>query len=212
MVDDQLENYLTSLRSFLEIQIPLIADLEKVPAINNYQQILKILEEIDNFDKEIRQKNAVSFERLRSFREVLDGARRDVESELENLIAKEKKEKKDSRMFSRGGDIDIYIYLFNFDGSDNETWQRMISESALSVYIINRPIFTDKEKLIDNINNHKSSDQHAFLQIKINPESIQKVGESEVRIVAGKKVLASDICCFYHQGKMHKVFDGKIQF
>jgi hypothetical protein len=127
-------------------------------------------------------------------------------SKLENEFAEAVPEAKSSFIESTDETVDIYVYLFNTQGIDMQTWRKLVSPDVFYEYSVNRPIYAEKEHVDKFINTRPTRSQHAYLTIAISKsfilpakddQSQDAVGHTLVKIQEGKLKI-TQVRCFTH--------------
>lgn len=66
----------------------------------------------------------------------------------------------------------VYVHLFNAQGMDLKTWQKMLSPSVFYEYSVNRPIYRDKSHIDAFIRSKPNKAQHGYLTVAVKKEKI----------------------------------------
>ncbi|OGT58332.1 MAG: hypothetical protein A3F14_03440 [Gammaproteobacteria bacterium RIFCSPHIGHO2_12_FULL_43_28] len=66
----------------------------------------------------------------------------------------------------------VYVHLFNAQGLDIKTWQKMLNPSVFYEYSVNRPIYRDKSHIEAFIRSKANKAQHGYLTVAVKKEAI----------------------------------------
>ncbi len=102
-------------------------------------KLLQLVKEAVGHDNELREKHGIG-EKFRFIRDRLSALLSHVNENLTEIQSAT--EKKETQLAE--DEVLAYIYLFNAHGLVVQTWNRMVSESVLYEYSVNRPIYMEK--------------------------------------------------------------------
>jgi hypothetical protein len=71
----------------------------------------------------------------------------------------------------------VYVYLFNSQGSDLQTWRNMVSPDVFYEYSVNRPIYKEREQVEKFVNAKSMRTQHAYLIVVVKKEAVIESGD-----------------------------------
>jgi hypothetical protein len=76
-------------------------------------------------------------------------------------------------------EILIYVYLYNTQGRIIQTWQKMLNPGAFYEYSVNRPVYTEKQKLEEFIRSKKTEKmQYGYLTIALKKHDLININHS----------------------------------
>ncbi|MCP3679474.1 MAG: hypothetical protein GY782_04090 [Gammaproteobacteria bacterium] len=113
------------------------------------------------------------------------------------------------------GETYIYIYLFNSQGSQLSSWQKLVTAGALEEHAVSRPIYAKVEHVEEMLRTKPFIEQHAYLEVKIKKSDIaddltlhDSLNHPVVRLKEGA-LKTGNIIRFRHKNKNYAImFSG----
>jgi hypothetical protein len=164
------------------------------------QKLMEFIREVLAKDQALRDQYGVG-EKFRFIREKLQAVLTYVENEITvtSDAASMQPEVQENEQV-------VYVYLFNSQGVALSSWRKMVHESVLYEYSINRPIYSEKSQIDALIRSRPNKLQHAYLSIIIKKPDIleQKttkdaIGNTVLKIKEGS-LKRNKILSFTHAG------------
>ncbi|MBU0456267.1 MAG: type IVB secretion system protein IcmQ [Pseudomonadota bacterium] len=72
----------------------------------------------------------------------------------------------------------VYVYLFNAQGAQLQTWQKLLRPSALFEHSVNRPIYASREQIESLIKAKPIQTQHGYIEIAVDPDDLMETSET----------------------------------
>jgi len=105
----------------------------------------------------------------------------------------------------------VYVYLFNSQGVVLSSWRKMVHESVLYEYSINRPIYSEKAQIDALIRSRPNKLQHAYLSIIVKKTDIlnkqtsqDAIGNTLLKVKEGS-LKREKIISFTHGGNDYRI-------
>lgn len=111
----------------------------------------------------------------------------------------------------------IFVALYAFDGSNLESWERIIAH--LPNQIISRPVYSHEEDVIANIRSKSNTLNEAYVAIYVDPNFIlPQIAEKIAMDKLGKPLMAlkdkaiqlDNIDVFVHQTLVYRYVSGRL--
>jgi hypothetical protein len=176
------------------------------------KKLLTLVKSSLSQDIEFREKYKIGDK----FRFVRDRLTALVDRVEENLKALEVESEKVVNHMAED-EVIVYVYLYNAQGLDFNTWNKMLNPSVFYEYSVNRPIYTEKADIEAFIRSRAQKNQHGFLSVIIKKESILGVGAPEaikdaiggvlIRVKEGS-LSFKRLQTFTHNGVEYEVLDN----
>ena len=104
----------------------------------------------------------------------------------------------------------VYLYLFNAQGLNVSSWQKMLNPSAFYEYSVNRPIYAEKSQVESFIRSKENQALHAYLTIVVAKLAIlsqavptkDMIGQALVKVKEGS-LLLNNVVSFTHQSAVY---------
>lgn len=136
-------------------------------AKNRKEQLLEIVRKAAQKDEELRLAYQVK-DKFRFIRDRIHSLIARVEENLATLnVITDKKQ----RMLAADESL-VYIYLFNAQGMNLQTWQKMLHPSVFYEHSVNRPIYGEKSFIDAIIRSKANKQQHAYITIAVKKNDI----------------------------------------
>jgi hypothetical protein len=158
------------------------------------EKLLQLVKEALQQDKELREKHAIG-DKFRFIRDRLNALLAHVE---ESISAMEKEIEKTIDKIAED-DVIVYVYIYNAQGLVMKTWGKMLSQSVLYEYSVNRPIYTDKAHIEAFIRSRPNKVQHGYLALAVK--------KHDISTAVGTELLKDSI-----NNPLVKVKEGSLQF
>lgn len=155
------------------------------------QKLIEVARAAIQLDSDLREKHHIG-EKFRFVRDKLHA----LLDQLEKQINTKEATKKTGDEQPAEDEIQIYIYLFNAQGSILQSWLNMLTPKLFYEYSVNRPVYLEKAYIESLIRSKTNKVQHAFLTVSIKKKSLI---ESEAK----KDVLGNPIV---------KIKEGSLDF
>src|SRR6266567_2544577 len=126
------------------------------------EKLLQLVRDVVDQDKILREKYQVG-DKFCFIRDRLNALLACVEESLNTL--QQDTEQKTSDILE--DETVVYIYLFNAQGLNFQTWLKMLGPSVFYEYSVNRPIYTEKSHVDTFIRSKSTINQHAYISIVI---------------------------------------------
>lgn len=136
------------------------------------EKLLSILRDALKQDADLRTQLQMG-DKFRFVRDKLQALLTSVEEELTILKA----ETEQPEVVVSEDDVNVYIYLFNSQGLDMQSWRKMVSPDVFYEYSVNRPIYSDKEHIDKFIATKPTRTQHGYLAVSIKKDMILPVDD-----------------------------------
>jgi hypothetical protein len=159
------------------------------------EKLLQLVQEAIKRDKELREEHNIG-EKFRFIRDRLTALLSHVDEGLATI--KEDSEIKTHELAE--DEVLAYIYLFNAQGLVVASWNKMVSQSVMYEYSVNRPIYMEKSHVEAIIRAKLNKALHGYLTLAIKKSDIlpAPAGMEAVKDTIGNPV--------------YKVKEGSLQF
>lgn len=165
------------------------------------ENLLKLIREALQRDVELREKYQMG-EKFRFIRDRLRALLSHVEDSLSSM---QKKEVKKTDEPLEDEEL-VYVYLYNAQGLDFKTWQKMLTPAVFYEYSVNRPIYATKAEIDSFIRSKTNKAHHGYLaviikKIEIIQTAVSKdaIGNPLIKVKEGSLTLAR-LKSFTHNG------------
>lgn len=129
---------------------------------NEKEVVLTVVRNAVQKDAELREKYLIG-EKFRFIRDRLQALQTRIEESLSQI---QKKEEKRSDQILEDETV-VYVYLFNSQGMNIKTWEKMLNPSVFYEYSINRPVYSDKSHIEAYIRSKSNKSQHGYIEFVI---------------------------------------------
>lgn len=156
-------------------------------------KLIKIIRQAIENDNNLRDKYQMG-EKFRFVRDRLHS----LLERLEKQAQMEKEEKKVVKGLAEG-EMLVYVYLYNAQGTLLKNWQSMVTASVFYEYSVNRPIYADKAHVENLIKTKSNKAHHGYLTVIITRSNItQPISDISPKDINGNPLL--------------KIKEGTLQF
>ena len=169
------------------------------------QKLLQLVRDAIAKDQSLRDQYGIG-EKFRFITEKLNHLLAYVESEVA-----EAEQETEKLLTVQADEQVVYVYLFNSQGIALPSWRKMVHESVLYEYSINRPIYLEKNQIDALIRSRSNKLQHAYLSIVVKKADIVQgkeikdaIGNMLVKVREGS-LKRDKILCFTHGGHEYLV-------
>lgn len=183
---------------------------------DNYKKsILELLHNALTQDETLRQEYQIG----NKFRFIHDRLKSLQLNAEETLASFEKKIKKTDNTLQADETL-VYIYLYNAQGQQLSTWQKMVTPAVFYEYSVNRPIYESKADIDAFIRTKANKMHHGYLTIIVpkadilppDADNIAKdtIGQALIRVREGS-LQASKMLTFTHNNQdFHLDEEGRL--
>lgn len=141
------------------------------------QKMLELLREAVKHDEALREQYQLG-NKFRFVRDNLQALLKHVESHV--VVVSDKTADEELVKQVGADETVVYVYLYNAQGMNVRTWQKMLIPKVFAEYSVNRPIYAEKAHIESMIKAKSNIAQHAFLKIAVKNSDIIKVdGENK---------------------------------
>jgi hypothetical protein len=162
------EKYLEELQSKID---ECVQKIQSLPEKNGMDESLnQLLEDILKTEQVLRETNIIGTQ--------FQVIKKQLESLLaqfkgEELTPKEKTfDVQPTTGMPTAEEMLVYVLVFNAQGQNFQTWQRVLAPDALIEHSINRPIYADKNEALQSIGTKSHQERHACLEILVKKQDI----------------------------------------
>lgn len=131
------------------------------------QKLLELMNQALSADQSLREKYQIG-DKFRFIRDRLQALSQQIESSVSAI--KQKVEKKEITLLE--DEVVVYVYLYNTQGLNFQTWQKMLSPSVFYEYSVNRPIYGEKSYVDMFIKTKANKMQHGYLAVAVKKSNI----------------------------------------
>jgi hypothetical protein len=129
--------------------------------------LLKLVQDAVQEDNALREKHHMG-EKFKFIRDRLHALQEDIASRVNEL--KEQVARKSSTL--QEDEVLVYVYLYNAQGIQIQTWNKMVSEAVFYEYSINRPIYSEKSMIEGYIKRKPNRPAHGYLTVAVKKSDI----------------------------------------
>lgn len=122
-----------------------------------------------------------------------------------------------NRVALRSGQQEIFISLYSADGSNIQSWERIVAN--LPTQVISRPIYADEEDVKSVIKTKENKANEAYVSIYINQVDLLSVSVDKAAVdKLGKRLLTlkdksinvDNISRFVHSSGVYRYYNGRL--
>jgi intracellular multiplication protein IcmQ len=188
------------------------ARVRKIPSGGDHEKLHQLLQEILVVEKNLRESCGIGT-RFNVIRTQLQSLLKRFEEEIAGTQGGDQEGYQAKRKLSED-EIFVYVYLFNTQGANLKTWQKLLLQDALAEHTINRPIYANKEEIMQVLRAKPNKVQHAYLEIAVNKRDIipytrlkDQYGFNLLRLKQNALKVES-ICVFFYNDKEYRFVNG----
>lgn len=167
--------------------------------------LLELIRQAEAVDEELREKFQIG-DKFRFIRDRIKALTQRVEESMTSMKPMEEAEVTTPTQ----DEIIGYIYLFNAQGLDIKSWQKMLNPAVYYEYSVNRPIYTSQADIDAMIRTKTNKAQHGSIAIRIhkndilNDEAKDALGNTLIKVREGS-LKYDQVVGFTHNGQQYKV-------
>lgn len=149
-------------------------------------------------DNELREKYQIG-DKFRFIRDRLQALQTRV---TESISAMQEEEKQKNESQIQPDETLIYVYIYNAQGLNFQTWHKLLNPAVFYEYSVNRPIYAEKSFVDTFVRSKPNQAQHGYLTIAIKKENIlpekeiltDSMGNSLIKVKEGSLHFEKLIC------------------
>lgn len=142
-------------------------------AQDNLNKLIEVIRSALQRDRDLREKYKIG-EKFRFIRDRIQALLSTIEETVQVKQAAAQTKNEDTR-----DEVVVYVYLYNAQGDNLKSWEKMLNPKVFYEYSINRPIYTEKSHVEAFIRGRPNKNQHAYLAVSIKSHDIIKNAEAE---------------------------------
>jgi len=169
------------------------------------QKLMQLIRDAIAKDQALRDQYGIG-DKFRFIREKLTSLLSYVEEEIKITALAAEKE-----LVILPDELLVHVYLFNSQGISLASWRKMVHESVLYEYSINRPIYLEKSQVDALIRSRSNKLQHGYLSVIVkksdvidNKLSKDAMGNALVKVKEGS-LKRDKILTFTHGDNEYRV-------
>jgi len=140
------------------------------------EKLLKLVRDAVQHDHELRQQHQVG-EKFRFIRDRLLALLARVE---ENFSVTQKQQERTTYQIATD-EVQVHVYIYNAQGLNIQTWQKMLNPSVFYEYSVNRPIYAEKAEIDALIRGKANKAQHGYITVAIKKQDILSISNVEAQ-------------------------------
>lgn len=176
-------------------------------------KLLELIQACIQQDQSLRDEFHIG-DKFRFVRDRLSALEKQVQQEL----IESDREISEKIVTATENEIVVYVYIYNVQGLNFLSWQKLVNPSVFYEYSINRPIYTDKAQMDAFIRSRTNRNQHGYLAFVINQTDLAplKPDEKPAFDVIGNPVVKikegtlkfNKLISFTHQDTLYSVTES----
>lgn len=160
--------YLQEFTKQLDQTIAKLHKLEQQEPVDNETQ--QIIQEAVLAEQQLRQNYDIGV-RFNILKTQLQSLSEKIDRELGSKRQKPAAEQANADQLAKDEAL-VYVSLFNVQGNNLNSWQKLLEPKALYDHSVNRPIYYRQEEIEEMLHNKTNKDQNAYFVIVVNKNDI----------------------------------------
>lgn len=163
------------------------------------EKLLNIIRDAIKQDNELRDQLKIG-DKFRFIRDNLNAISTGLEADL--TVLKDKTEQAEVKVSK--DDINVYVYIFNTQGLDLQSWRKMVSPDVYYEYSVSRPIYSTKEHVEKLIDSKPTRTQHGYITVAVTKDMLlptdgvnDTLGNPVIKVKEGA-LKVDRVICFTH--------------
>jgi hypothetical protein len=139
------------------------------------KRMYDLLKEIKAREEALRDATKIGV-RFNVLRMQVEKALSEFEAELVNLQGDQTADEVDANKVIADDELAVYVYLFNGQGHNFDSWQPMMKPTSVAEYGVNRPAYLKLEHVEELLRAKMPREHHGFLEVIVKKTDVLSVG------------------------------------